>query len=703
MDSDSNNDLEKEFLKRKEAFRSLYDVEGSGLDEEELKSITPIMNALQDTAGRYSEEGLIAIGGEKWITRVYDRLLDRNIAMARSAFAENEEEQEKFLREARLTAKLRHPNIVPVHNMGTDKEGFPFFTMEMLPGENLDDILHGLRDGKKEYIQRYSLNTLLSLFLKICDAIAYAHSRGVLHLDLKPGNIRVGPYGEVFVCDWGLGQVKAVEHYDVNGGITEVFDGDVLNDITLCGTLKGTPGYMAPEQARGEAEKTEQTDIYSLGSMLYVILIGEIPVEGKSANEVIENTEKGMVIPPHKRKSKLGRPVPRSLEAVVMRCLAFEPKDRYANVLELQEDIQLYLTGFASKAERAGPVPRLLYFLQRNSRVALLLISFLMILSTVVAVGLVQITRDRDEIAEARKKAEDTLSLYVGEKAVSRKLGEDLGEVVQHAGSSLDLINAQSMIGVIEKGLEDEGMAPQERRKLWMQKANLHFVLQEFGQAADAFGRAGNLGKHMSLKKLSEEYGRRKPNDAALLSERELAELIVNLRVRYLRYNADQFQMIEYMYYHHMRRRPNPPPEQYNPLAGVMLEAMNSVLSSRVVNLNLKKWAGGYVLDLSGTPYYHYRLRIIGGQQMNVLHPFGQLRMLDISNSAIMSMNELAGVRVRHLQMVGLNLTHPDALDKRIKYFPNLRAVTVDLDAYPSEVRKYLTQNYKVNVVKAAD
>jgi len=135
----------------------------------------------------------------------------------------------------------------------------------------------------------------------------------------------------------------------------------------------------------------------------------------------------------------------------------------------------------------------------------------------------------------------------------------------------------------------------------------------------------------------------------------------------------------------------------------VMLEAMNSVLSSRVVNLNLRKWGEGYVLDLSGTPYYHYRLRIIGGKQMNVLHPFGQFRKLDISNSAIMSMNELAGIRVRHLQMSGLNLTHPDALDERMKYFPSLRAVTVDLDTYPPEVREYLNRHYKVNIVKKAD
>jgi serine/threonine protein kinase len=699
-ESNSNTDLEQEYRDRKRSYRDLYDVQDSGLDAKEQDSITPILNALQDTSGRYTERDLIAVGGEKSITRVYDRLLDRHIAMARSAVAENEEDLEKFLREARLTAKLRHPNIVPVHNMGVDLSGLPFFTMEMVPGENLDDILKALIEGNSSYVQRYTLNTLLNLFLKICDAIAYAHSRGVLHLDLKPGNIRVGLFGEVFVCDWGLGQIISVKHFDSDGGITEVFDCDMLNDIALSGTLTGTPGFMAPEQARGDAEKTEQTDVYSLGSILYAILTGRTPVEGKTANEVIENTRLGKVIPPGKRKSKLNHAIPNSLEAVAMKALSPDPDERYGCVLELQEDIQLFLTGFAPEAERADPVARLLYFLQRNSRVALLLISFLMILFSVVAVGLLKITQDRNEIAAARERAEETLTLYIGEQAVSQRLGEDLEEVVQHAGSSLDLINAHSMIEVLEKGLEEDSISPHKRNKLWIQKATLHFVLQEFGLAVDAFDQAGQTEKYGPLKKISENYKRIKPNDDSVLKERELAELIVNLRTRYLRYNPDQFQMIESMYYHHMMRHPDPAPEEYNPLAGVMLEAMNSVMSSRVVELKLWPRANSYALDLSGSPYYHYRLRIIGGKRLNILHPFGRLQMLDVSDSAIMSMKELAGVQVRHLRMNGLRLTNPGGLDKRIKHIPGLRAITVDLENYSPEVQDYLKKRYKVRAPK---
>ncbi len=149
---------------------------------------------------------------------------------------------------------LAHPNILPIHNMGVDPNGKPFFTMELLPGDSLKDIVSGLKSSKADYVSRYSLDALLSIYQKICDAMAYTHSRGVLHLDLKPSNIRVGPFGDVFVCDWGLARIVREADSSETQEPGEL-DGDELNDFTLSGTLKGTPGFMAPEQASGAVVK----------------------------------------------------------------------------------------------------------------------------------------------------------------------------------------------------------------------------------------------------------------------------------------------------------------------------------------------------------------------------------------------------------------------------------------------------------------
>jgi serine/threonine protein kinase len=163
--------------------------------------------------------------------------------MARAVNAKTRFDQEQFLREAHLEANLAHPNIMPVYNVGLDADGTPFFTMELVQGDNLKKIFDKLRQGDEKYKRAYPLDHLLNIYLKICDAIAYAHSRNVLHLDIKPDNIRVGSFGEVFVCDWGLARV-----YDDGETITpespespDKLDGNILNNLTLTGIIKGSP------------------------------------------------------------------------------------------------------------------------------------------------------------------------------------------------------------------------------------------------------------------------------------------------------------------------------------------------------------------------------------------------------------------------------------------------------------------------------
>jgi serine/threonine protein kinase len=174
------------------ALNTAYGHEGGPLDE--------ILQLDQ----RYSGEVPLNQGGMKMILQCRDELTDRPIAKAIMQEISSNDAVDDFIAEARLTASLEHPNIVPVHDLGLTPEGEPFFTMKLLSGENLQQILKGLRQQDKIYIENYPLEVLLEIFIKVCDAMAYAHSKNILHLDLKPANIQVDDYGQVLVCDWGL-------------------------------------------------------------------------------------------------------------------------------------------------------------------------------------------------------------------------------------------------------------------------------------------------------------------------------------------------------------------------------------------------------------------------------------------------------------------------------------------------------------------
>jgi len=687
-----NNDLEKEYRTRIEKLREFYHTEKIQMSESERVSLTPILNSLRDYRERYREVEQIAEGGEKRISRVYDQRLDRCVAMARAAHAESPLDQEQFLREARLTANLAHPNILPVYNMGIDADGVPFFSMELVQGDSLKDIIHKLRQGDEKYIKEYSLERLLNIFLKICDAITYAHARKVLHLDLKPDNIRVGHFGEVFVCDWGLAHIMhsgdETEPSDEPGEL----DGDILNDMTLSGTMKGTPGFMAPEQTRVNGEKSPQTDIYALGAILYNMLTYELPVDGNSANELVENTRKGNVIPPRRRKVE--HKVPASLEAVIMKALALNPADRYRSVADLQMDINRYLTGYQTEAENAGFVTRLTLMIQRHSRVAFLLIFFLILLATVVSVDLINIRREKAEAVAARKQAEENFRLYTQELELSRQLGEDLGNAVLYTVQSRDYVNAESMIPVLERGLMAENLDPKVKKNLLIQKGTLHFVLQQFNQARQCFEEAGPSKRSEVMWQLSKKYAQIKPNDFDLLTDKQLANLFNEAK-------SPNRMTAYYMYYHHMKRhRKNVKPQQYLPLAHAILDRLNGI-NRRTQNrpLKLRKTNDGYDLDLSGKQYSVFTINILGVYRRNVLTPL-KLNSLDISRTQVSRLSELKGMKLKELRMVGLDLR--GRKNNVIKQLEQLKVQRIVIGAkdYPPEIIKELRKKYEVVLVK---
>jgi serine/threonine protein kinase len=693
-------DSDKEYSLNEDALRSFYSAEEQELlSEEEAGALTPILDSLSSLAERYRELEPIAEGGEKKITRVYDSILGRSIAMARPVRADSRQDEEDFLREARLAAGLEHPNIVAIHNIGIDESGIPFFTMELLPGDSLKDIVDRLRANDPDYRKRYNQDALLNIFLKVCDAMAYAHDRRVIHLDLKPENIRVGRYGEVFVCDWGLAKVLP----SGQNTTLDTLDGDLLNDINLSGMLNGTPGYMAPEQGLKGSGYNEGMDIYALGVMLYMLLTHHLPVDGSSANEVLKNTQAGKTIPIHRRNIN-GR-VPKSLAAVAMRAIAFTPEQRYRSVENLREDISRYMAGHSTEAEKAGPLTQAGYLVRRHSTTTLLLILFMGVLTITVFAGLLRIRDQRNradvahqEAVEARETAEHNLSLFVTEQQRSTQLGTELEDVVQRAGISADWINARAMLSVLDKGLQEKENS-WEKNQLLETKGFMHFILQEFNAAQATFARIENPGALQKLQQISADYARLKPDDSALLTEIQLGELFIRTRQQYVAQQDGHAPIFQYMYYHHIKRRPDMPPEEYIPLCSAILYQLNGIRHWEIVPLKISKGTRGWKLDLSGSHLFKYRLEIMGADRMNVLWPFGTFESLDISHTPIVHLAELGGVNTRRFRMVGLNLAHPAVVPERLQYMPALEELVIDLYRYPPETRERLTQQkYKVSV-----
>ena len=303
---------------------------------------------LSSKSERYTNFSQFDEGGMKTIIKVFDQVTERHLVMATIKNEATKEMKEHFLREAKITASLQHPNIVPVHDIGHTAEGEPYFIMKLIEGQSVS-----------QYLDK-SLLEKLNIFLKICDAINYAHSQGIVHLDLKPDNIQVGKHGEVIVCDWGLAKVL---YEDCNEEFLKMDSLDVGNlQLTLYG--RGTPGYMAPEQFQKSEGMRKPADIYSLGAMLYAILTQKAPVSGDSYENIKKKTLSGQFKAPSLAMPQLK--IPMGLEAICMKALSTKVEDRYKIVKELADDVQAYLNGFAPKAENAGFVTQLKLLYQRN-------------------------------------------------------------------------------------------------------------------------------------------------------------------------------------------------------------------------------------------------------------------------------------------------------------------------------------------------
>jgi serine/threonine-protein kinase len=281
---------------------------------------------------RYEDGGALARGGMSVIHTVFDRVMQRQVAMKVYDGRRDPVGLARFLDEARLTGALDHPNIVPVHDVQQDDGPLPTrFTMKLVQGETLADLLE--RDGDRR-LESTRLEEFLRIFLKVCDAVSFAHSRGVIHCDVKPSNVMVGSHGQVYLMDWGVAWEPE----------RSPDEGSPPRDASPQGAVSGTPAYMAPEQAWGRtADIDRRTDIYGLGGLLYATLTLRPPHDGRDGNHDLELARAGKVTPPHEATED--GPLPPGLCEITMRALDPDPKRRFPSVELLREAVEGFLRG----------------------------------------------------------------------------------------------------------------------------------------------------------------------------------------------------------------------------------------------------------------------------------------------------------------------------------------------------------------------
>ncbi len=282
--------------------------------------------------------------GKVWLA--YDDELKREVALKeiRSRFADDEVSRYRFATEVLVTSGLEHPGIVPVYGFSHYKDGRPYYTMRFVKGVSFREAIRSFYQQdwslKPAGSQRVEMQRLLGHFLDVCNTINYAHQRGVLHRDIKPGNIMLGDYGETLVVDWGLAKLLGQPGQRAEEFMPTPRDADADACSTKVGRALGSPAYMSPEQARGEHDRLgPAADIYSLGATLYTLLTNHAPAESENTEELLATVTAGRL----PRPRSLNSSIPVTLESICLKAMSPLPENRYATARHLAEDVERYL------------------------------------------------------------------------------------------------------------------------------------------------------------------------------------------------------------------------------------------------------------------------------------------------------------------------------------------------------------------------
>jgi hypothetical protein len=609
----------------------LYASGGAASDAQSRRDIAPMYHLLGQIDEAYTDLELIGTGGMKRVYRAYDAYGARFVALARPAEGMDIADYDAFLREAHLTASLDHPGIIKIFNMGIDKEGLPFFTMELKKGKSLREMLRAARspDGEPDF----GLRRRIEIFLRVCEAVAYAHSRRILHLDLKPDNIQIGVFGEVQVCDWGMGVVKprADDQLDT---VEALLDPDIYGPTLL--ETRGTPEYIAPEQMRAREPKSEQMDIYALGRMLKELATLARPGTPLAAKDY----------PNH------------ALEAVTEKASHPDPGQRYSSVADLREDIAAYLAGYAPSAERAGPLHKALLFYRRNRTPCNVAIAALALLGLSGKLFLDELSERKiladlayQQALHARQRAEQE-QLRAEQATANHLVAKRQAE--EQLARLADMIQSMSY-EMTEKTYIDAGIIPHQARlatrnleriieqappadsRVWMELFWLRFIMQQFDRALAVDSDNHELANVRDLTPLASEYTG-KINSKGYLPVEDFTDL---LRKLYLVIEDREYMVARMLEYD--RSFPRSPGER-----SALIEGVLRFINEGKEDISLRYDAGTDCFRLSGRDIVN--LHIL--DRYCVLQYLSPMR-LDISRSGISELKQIRNLKLNELDLRG--------------------------------------------------
>jgi serine/threonine protein kinase/tetratricopeptide (TPR) repeat protein len=360
---------------------------------------------------RYVPRSPHAAGGLGEVLVAEDTELRREVALKRllPRHADNPGLRRRFLTEAQITAHLEHPGVAPVHGLYRDADGRPCYAMRFVRGETLlaaiershanTGELRGL-SPRSSAERRLEFRDLLQRFIAVCNAVAYAHSRGILHRDVKPQNVMLGKFGETVLLDWGLAKPFTRGEAERASGEESLAPqlGTAPAGETMMGLAVGTPAYMSPEQAAGRWNVVgPASDVYSLGATFYHLLTGRAPYQRADAFETLQMVQRGGPVPPR----QVDRAVPAPLEAVCLKAMAREPGDRYASAVEFAADVQRWLADEPVTARREPLPARLGRWARRRRSLVTSLAALLVTAVLALTVSNVLIGREQAKTAAA--------------------------------------------------------------------------------------------------------------------------------------------------------------------------------------------------------------------------------------------------------------------------------------------------------------
>ncbi|MFN3241768.1 MAG: protein kinase domain-containing protein [Planctomycetota bacterium] len=454
-----------------------HDVGGPGSPEDA---------ALPGRAERYQLRGEIGRGGMGRVVRCFDPALGRDVAMkslATDGVAPSPRRLRRFLHEAKVLARLQHPGIVTVHEIGLDAGGMPYFTMPVVEGFDLQRVAAAMVAGDP----RWTLVRAVGVLARVCEAVAHAHARGVVHRDLKPANVMVGTDGATYVVDWGLARMSGDELGA--SGEPGTADGSPLSGLrddllrTADGEVVGTPAYMAPEQARGELDAVgPPSDVYSLGAMLYQLLAGHPPFLGADETRGTKETLARVLDGPPAALPRRGRTLPAELVSICERAMQRDPRRRYASASELAEDLRAFLESRVVRAHAGGWFSTLCKWGRRNALAAGAMLVALVALSGGLVTSVVHAREAGDRMVEAEENFE--LAIRAGD--------ELLGAIGLHGanvGDGSDPVRRkllQKANDYFERFVELRGDQPRLRYFVALSHLRLSSLHSELGDVAAA-------------------------------------------------------------------------------------------------------------------------------------------------------------------------------------------------------------------------